>query len=370
MTIASREAKGLLLYGPAGTGKADMARALADQLSAVFINRMASELASDDGFHAVRAEAAHRPALLFVEGLDVPALAARRTTDALLREMDGLSNERVLTVISVSRPDRLDPALLRGGRFAVRVPVGLPDLEERLDALRAAASGLSLAADADLAQVARETGGLSKEQLAEIVRLSARLAAHRGAFVGLADFRDAVHRWAREQQRRPIMSGVERIATAYHEAGHALVSNLLTHAEPVSMITIMPHGLNGLAVLGITTGDGHHIVSRAVLVEKMAAALAGRAAEELATGHVRPETDDDVEIARRAALSVVERMVGGDDFAAIEREVSRLLADAAALAHRTLAREAASLDALAAALLDKETLRTADIARLLPVAFA
>lgn len=347
-----------------------MARALAEQLSAVFINRMASELAGDDGFHAVRAEAALRPAVLFVEGLDVPALAARRTVDALLREMDGLSNERVLTVVSVSRPDRLDPALLRGGRFSVRVPVGLPDLEGRLTILSSAARGLSLAADADLSQLARETGGLSAEQLVEIVRGATRLAAHRGAFVGQTDFREAIHRWAREQQRSPVMDGVERLAVAYHEAGHAVVSHLLPHAEPVRKITIVPHGLNGLAVLGLTAGDGHHILTRSCLLEKLAAALAGRAAEELAFGHARPETEEDVETARRAALSVVERMVGGDDADALSGEVARLLADASALARRTLSAQMECLDAVAASLLDKETLRGEDIARLLPVALA
>lgn len=365
-----REAKGLLLYGPAGTGKADMARALAEQLSAVFINRMASELAADQGFHEVRSEAARRPALLFIEGLDVPALAARRTVDALLREMDGLSNERVLTVVSVSRPDRLDPALLRGGRFAVRVPVGLPDLEERGLILRSAVRGLSLAADADIGQIARETGGLSAEQLAEVARGAARLAAHRGAFVGMTDFREAIHRWAREQQRKPVMDAVERLAAAYHEAGHAVVSHLLPHAEPIRKITIMPHGLNALAVIGITAGDGHHIVSRSCLVEKLAAALAGRVAEELAIGHVRPDTDEDVQIAWQTAHAVIERMLGTDNASRVDAETSRLLADAATLARSTVSENLACVDALAAALLDKETLRSEDIARLLPLALA
>jgi len=196
------------------------------------------------------------------------------------------------------------------------------------------------------------------------------MAAHRGAFVGMSDFREAIHRWAREQQRKPVMDAVERLAAAYHEAGHAVVSHLLPHAEPIRKITIMPHGLNALAVIGITAGDGHHIVSRSSLVEKLAAALAGRVAEELAVGQARPDTDEDVEIARRVAHGVVERMLGPEDAARVETEVVRLLEDASALARRTVSDNIACLDALAAALLDKETMRSEDIARLLPLAVA
>ena len=340
-----------------------MARALADQLGARFIRRQAGDLASRKAFDALRRDPGG-PAVLFIEGLDAPDHAVK-TVDALLASMEALAGDTILVIISARRPDMLDPALMREDRFAVKIPVGLPDLKERLALLKARLHGAPLAGDVDLAAVAKSTPGLAPEELGRIASDAEALATRRGAEkIAMGDFRDAIDRFSREHERVVVMGGTERFISAYHEAGHAVVSHLLPHVSPMRKVTIIPHGLNALGLFQVSAEQSHGILSRRALLEKMALALAGRVAEELAVAEARPQTEDDLESARRIARHVVMRLA--DKKRKIEQEVQSLVEEAAALAKKILCAHRHELDAVAASLLDHETLDRAEVERLLP----
>ncbi|HWT23443.1 MAG TPA: AAA family ATPase [Solirubrobacteraceae bacterium] len=390
--------KGILLHGPPGTGKTLLAKAVAGESGAQFFSQSAAafvEMFAGLGAARIRrlfAEARnHRPAIIFIDEID--AVGGERGSDQnsereqtlnqLLVEMDGFSSTGDLVVIAASNLlEKLDPALLRPGRFDRQVFVSPPDVAGREAILGVHCAGKPLADDVDLAVLARQTAGLTGADLANICNEAAICAArnHRAA-IAHADFDAAVERVMAGMQTRRALNEHERRVIAWHEAGHALCAELLPGADRAHKISIVPRG----RALGYTLNlpeEDRHLKTRQELIDHMTVLLGGRAAEELVFGAVTTGASDDL---RRVAdvsramvheyamgTSIVSRRVsaqGGevsDRTRELRDEEQQHLADEA---HRTAVRllleHRRELDDLAHALLRNEVLERADIDRIM-----
>ncbi|MFI5350767.1 MAG: AAA family ATPase [Elusimicrobiota bacterium] len=283
--------KGALLIGPPGTGKTLLARAVAQQAGVPFratkgsdfINRFVGTGASGirDVFEELKAEAKGGPAILFIDEIDSIGLQRSgddnnaeetRTLNALLAEMDGFEKDNIIVIAATNRADMLDTALLRGGRFGLKIPVGLPDVVGREAIFKVHTKQMAMTEDVDLAALAKQTPGLAGADLEEIVNdVTMKVGKRRDKKATMADFLKGVDRFTTGHERRMVMRDDEKLAVSYHEAGHALVSMLLPDADPVRKVTNIPHGLQALGFMQALPEQERMMYSREWLVDRMAA---------------------------------------------------------------------------------------------------
>jgi cell division protease FtsH len=410
--VGARIPRGVLLVGPPGTGKTLLARAVAGEAGVPFFSLSASEFVQmfvgvgasrvRDLFTQAKAAA---PSIAFIDELD--AVGRRRgagvgatndereqTLNQLLVEMDGFDDrQEVIVLAATNRPDVLDPALLRPGRFDRQILVALPDRQGREGILRIHTRQLHLAPDVDLAVLARTTTGFNGADLANLCNEAALTAArHNQSQVTMADFEEAQDKVVLGGARPPLQDPQERRVVAYHESGHTLVAWLTPAADAVHKVTVMPHG-RALGVTQQLPGEDRYNYSRSELLARLAVMLAGRTAEEIVFGDVTTGAESDLTEATRLARRMVTRWGMGDlglvafqadeehpflgyelaqghDYsevtaARIDQEVQRLLAERHAYAGRLLTDARELLDHLAQALLQAETLDQNALARIL-----
>ncbi|MHB1417061.1 MAG: ATP-dependent zinc metalloprotease FtsH, partial [Chloroflexota bacterium] len=324
--LGARLPRGVLLVGPPGTGKTLLARAVAGEAGVPFFSISASEFVEmfvgvgasrvRDLFTKAKSAA---PAIVFVDEID--AVGRQRgtglgggndereqTLNQLLVEMDGFDDQTsVIVIAATNRPDVLDPALLRPGRFDREVTVGLPDRAGREAILVIHTHPLRLGSDVSLGSLARRTPGFSGADLANLANEAALAAARRGGTDNVAerDFDEAMDKIVLGTRQASLQDEAERRLVAYHEGGHALVAMLTPGADPVSKITIIPHG----RALGITqqfSEEDRRNYSRAYLVDRLTILLGGRASEELVFGNPTTGAESDL----RQATGLARRMVG------------------------------------------------------------
>jgi cell division protease FtsH len=324
IALGARIPRGVLLVGPPGTGKTLLARAVAGEANVAFFSIAASEFVEmfvgvgasrvRDLFNKAKAAA---PAIVFIDEID--AVGRQRgaglgggndereqTLNQMLAEMDGFDqNESVIVMAATNRPDVLDPALLRPGRFDRQVTVALPDRRGRLDILKVHVRGKPLAENIDLESLAKTTIGFSGADIANVANEAALTAARGGRKkITMSDFMDAFDRIVLGTQSPPLSNEHERKVVAYHEAGHALVAALTPGADPVFKVTIVPRG-QALGVTAMQPEDDRRNYSREFLMAQMLVTLGGRAAEEVAIGEITTGASDDL----RRVTGLARRMV-------------------------------------------------------------
>jgi len=402
--------KGVLLFGPPGTGKTLLARAVAGEAGVPFFSISGSDFVEmfvgvgasrvRDLFEQAKSAA---PAIVFVDEIDAVGRhrgagvggghdEREQTLNQLLVEMDGFDQRQgVILVAATNRPDILDPALLRPGRFDRQVVVDRPDIEGRKAILAIHARSKPLADGIDLAVIARRTPGFTGADLANLMNEAALLSARRGLEkVGHSQLEEAIDRvMAGPERKSRLMSEHERKVIAYHEGGHALVSHALPNADPVHKVSIIPRGRALGYTLTLPTED-RYLVARSELIDQLAMLLGGRTAEELIFADPTTGASNDIEKATATARAMVtqygmtdalgpmrlgqhegEVFLGrdivttpdySDDVASrIDAEVRRLLDDAHDVAREILTAHREVLDALADALVERETLDTDEV---------
>jgi cell division protease FtsH len=395
--IGARVPAGILLYGPPGTGKTLLAKAVAHESGAVFFSQSAAsfvEMFVGAGSARIRRlfriARKRAPAIVFIDELD--AVGGRRGTDngsserdqtlnQLLVEMDGFSSTRDVVVIAASNLlEKLDPALLRPGRFDRHIFVSPPDVVGRERILEVHSRNKPVTENVDFALLARQTSGLTGADLANICNEAAIFAARRGSYtVEMSDFDAALERVVAGMQSRRTLSDHERQVIAYHEAGHALCGELLPSVDRVHRISIVPRG----QALGYTLNlpeEDRYLKTREELIDLMTMLLGGRTAEELVFGSITTGAGDDLKRVAGIAHAMVHDYamgteftsmhVAGDGISEATRRVSdeevRALADRASRAARTIITEhRPQLDDLAGTLLANEVIERADIDRIM-----
>lgn len=410
--IGARIPRGVLLVGPPGTGKTLMARAVAGEAGAPFFSISASEFVEmfvgvgasrvRDLFEQAKAAA---PAILFIDEMD--AVGRRRgaglgavndereqTLNQLLVEMDGFDERHeVIVLAATNRPDVLDPALLRPGRFDREVTIHRPDRQGREGIIRIHTRQLPLARDVDLSILAQTTTGLSGADLANLCNEAALVAArHDRQQVAMADFEEAMDKILLGGVRPLLLDDHDRNVVAYHEAGHALVAWLTPEADPVHKVTIIPHG-QALGVTEQLPGEDHYNYSRTYLLARLQVLLGGRTAEEIAVGDITTGAENDLVEATRLARRMVTRwgmgslgvtafqadeeqpflgyeLAQGRDYseataAQIDGDVQRLLADGHETVRGLLTKFRPQLEQLVQTLLKEETVDRGALVRVL-----
>jgi cell division protease FtsH len=323
--LGGRIPKGVLLVGPPGTGKTLLARAIAGEANVPFFSISGSDFV--EMFVGVGASRVrdlfdqgkkNAPCIIFIDEIDAVGRhrgaglggghdEREQTLNQLLVEMDGFeSNEGVILVAATNRPDVLDPALLRPGRFDRRVVVPRPDVNGRVGILQVHTKKIPLADDVDLLVIARGTPGFSGADLANVVNEAALIAARQGRkTVSMADFETAKDKVLMGVERKSlIISDEEKKNTAYHEAGHALVAAMIPYADPLHKVTIIPRGL----ALGVTMQlpeDDKHTYTKEYLESQIAVMMGGRAAEEIFMNHMTTGAGNDIEQATELARKMV-----------------------------------------------------------------
>ena len=407
--IGARIPKGVLLVGPPGTGKTLIARAVAGEAGVPFLSVTGSdfmEMFVGVGASRVRDlfQSARKMgrAIIFIDEID--SIGRKRgaglggghdereqTLNQMLAEMDGFeATEGIVMIAATNRPDVLDPALLRPGRFDRQVVVPLPEAEERLAILKVHAADKRMGPDVDLNTMAKGTPGMSGAGLANLVNEAALHAVRRGAQqIEAIDFENARDRVLMGQRRESVaMSDHEKEMTAYHEGGHALLATVLQEADPVHKVTILPTG-NALGVTQ-TLPQEQHSYSRTYIEDRLAMLMGGRMAEQLVYGVTSTGAANDLMVGTDMARKMVrewgmskrigpmawgsqEQVFLGDglmganhDYSdetarVIDEEVERILREQEERASRLLTEHRASLDQIAAALLERETITGAEV---------
>ena len=415
--IGAKIPKGVLLVGPPGTGKTLLARAVAGEAGVPFMSVTGSDFMEmfvgvgasrvRDLFQSARKQA---PAIIFVDEFD--SIGRKRgaglggghdereqTLNQMLAEMDGFeATEGIVMMAATNRPDILDPALLRPGRFDRQIVVPLPDLEERLPILKVHCKDKRIGPDVDLMVVARGTPGMSGADLANLVNEAALHAVRRsGSSVAMMDFDAARDRVLMGQRREStVLSEKEKMATAYHEGGHAVLAYILPDADPVHKVTILPTGM----ALGVTQQlpiEERHTYWREYIEDALCVMMGGRCAEELIFGTLSTGGSNDLQRATEMARKMVREFgmserVGpmawgnggevflGDDLMhtrdysdvtsrVIDEEVERILRDQESRALRLLREHQRGLAAIAQALIQRETIDGAEVSRLVDQAY-
>jgi cell division protease FtsH len=412
LKVGAKIPRGVLLYGPPGTGKTLLAKAVAGEANVPFFSISGSDFVEmfvgvgasrvRDLFEQARASA---PAIIFVDEID--AVGRQRgagigggndereqTLNQLLVEMDGFdARTNVILIAATNRPDVLDPALLRPGRFDRQIGVGAPDLLGREQILKVHAANKPLAGDVDLSSVARRTPGFTGADLANVLNEAALLTARQDEAEITAETMDeAIDRVIGGPQKKSrLMQDRERLNTAYHEAGHALVAGALNNSDPVSKVTILPRG-RALGYTMVLPLEDRYSISRNQLLDQIAYAMGGRVAEEIVFHDPTTGASNDFEKATNIARDMVikygfsaklgatsfgnsgEVFIGRDMAQAreyseataqqIDAEVRLILDAAHDEAYKALMTNRKVLDAMAKELMERETLQAEDIAKL------
>jgi cell division protease FtsH len=402
--IGARVPKGILLVGPPGTGKTLFARAVAGEAGVGFLSVTGSdfmEMFVGVGASRVRDlfQQARKmgKAIIFVDEID--SIGRKRgaglggghdereqTLNQMLAEMDGFeATEGIVIMAATNRPDILDPALLRPGRFDRQIVVPLPEYGERLAILKVHSRDKRMGTDVDLETMAKATPGMSGADLANLVNEAALYAVRRGAkFIERIDFENARDRVVMGARRESlILTGEERKATAYHEGGHAILATVLPHSDPLHKVTILPRGM----ALGVTwtLPEERHTYSREYFEDVICKAMGGRVAEKIVYGHLNSGAANDLEQATNIARRMVrewgmsdkvgpmawtsnQQVFLGEDLMTqgreysdttanmLDEEISRILTTQEQRAHDLLSKHRKGLDFVAEALLEHETI--------------
>ena len=352
--IGASMPKGILLVGPPGTGKTMLAKAVAGEANVPFFSMSGSEFVEmfvgmgaskvRDLFSQAKEKA---PCIVFIDEID--AIGQKRdgriggndereqTLNQLLTEMDGFEgNAGVIILAATNRPEVLDPALTRPGRFDRRVPVELPDLKGREAILRVHAQKIKTEQGIDYSRIARMASGASGAELANIVNEAALHAIRDGRkAAGQADFEESIEVViAGYQKKNAILTDKEKMIVAYHEIGHALVAAKQTNSAPVQKITIVPRTSGALGYTMQVEEGNHYLMSKEEIENKIATFTGGRAAEEIAVGSVTTGASNDIEQATRLARAMITQYGMSDDFGmvALETVNNQYLGGDAALA--------------------------------------
>ena len=409
--IGASMPKGILLVGPPGTGKTMLAKAVAGEANVPFFSMSGSEFVEmfvgmgaskvRDLFRQAKEKA---PCIVFIDEID--AIGKKRdnqlstndereqTLNQLLTEMDGFEgNNGVIILAATNRPESLDPALTRPGRFDRRVPVELPDLAGREAILRVHAKKIKVAPDVDLAKIARMASGASGAELANIVNEAALRAVRDGrASATQADLEESIEVViAGYQKKNSILTTREKLIVSYHEIGHALVAAKQTNSAPVQKITIIPRTSGALGYTMQVEDGNHYLMSREEIENKIATFTGGRAAEEVVFHSVTTGASNDIEQATKLARAMITRYGMSDNFdmvaletvtnqylggdaslacsaetqAEIDRQVVDLVKKQHAKAVRILQENRPKLDELAKFLYEKETITGEEVMEIL-----
>ena len=333
--IGASMPKGILLVGPPGTGKTMLAKAVAGEANVPFFSMSGSEFVEmfvgmgaskvRDLFKQAKEKA---PCIVFIDEID--AIGQKRsggqyggndereqTLNQLLTEMDGFEgNNGVIILAATNRPESLDPALTRPGRFDRRVPVELPDLKGREAILQVHAKKIKVAEDVDFNRIARMASGASGAELANIVNEAALRAVRDGRrFATQADLEESIEVViAGYQKKNAIMTDEEKKIVSYHEIGHALVAAMQTHSAPVQKITIVPRTSGALGYTMQVEEGNHYLMSKTEMENKIATLTGGRAAEEVVFHSVTTGASNDIEQATKLARAMITRYGMSDDF--------------------------------------------------------
>ena len=381
--IGASMPKGVLLVGPPGTGKTMLAKAVAGEANVPFFSMSGSEFVEmfvgmgaskvRDLFKQAKEKA---PCIVFIDEID--AIGKKRdgqiggndereqTLNQLLTEMDGFEgNTGVIILAATNRPESLDPALTRPGRFDRRVPVELPDLKGREEILKVHAKKIKVAEDVDFNKVARMASGASGAELANIVNEAALRAVRDGRkFATQADLEESIEVViAGYQKKNAIMTDHEKRIVAYHEIGHALVAAKQTNSAPVQKITIVPRTSGALGYTMQVDEGNHVLMSKEEIENKIATFTGGRAAEEVAFGSVTTGASNDIEQATKLARAMITRYGMSDDFdmVALETVTNQYLGGDASLV--CSAETQTKIDQQVVALVKREHQKALDILR-------
>ena len=405
-SIGGRIPKGVLLVGPPGTGKTLLARAVAGEAKVPFFSLSGSEFVEmfvgvgaarvRDLFRQAEAKA---PCIVFIDELDALGKARvqspigsheerEQTLNQLLAEMDGFDARKgVIIMAATNRPEVLDPALLRPGRFDRQVLVDKPDIRGREDILRIHAKNVKIAPDVELKVVAARTAGFAGADLANLVNEAALLAARRDKpAVEMKDLEEAIDRLIAGLEKKRVMSDKERRIVAYHESGHAIVATVVPGLDPVHKISIVQRGFGALGYTMQLPLEDRYLLTRTDLQNQLSVLLGGRSAEEIAFEEISTGAQNDLQRATDIARAMVTEYGMSDAMGAItyeptrrptflnmpmpqergpyaeetaqriDAEVTRIMTEAHEQARRILRERRQTLDQLAARLLEKEVI--------------
>ena len=413
--LGGRIPKGVLLVGPPGTGKTLLARAVAGEAHVPFFSLSGSEFVEmfvgvgaariRDLFQQAEAKA---PCIVFIDELDALGKVRvqspigsheerEQTLNQLLAEMDGFDSRKgVIIMGATNRPEVLDPALLRPGRFDRQVLVDKPDVKGREDILRIHVKGVKIAPDVELRVIAARTAGFAGADLANLVNEAALLAARNDKHeVGMRDFESAIDRLIAGLEKKRVMSGREREIIAYHESGHAIVATVLPNLDPVHKISIVQRGFGALGYTMQLPLEDRYLMQRRDLESQLAVLLGGRTAEEIALGEISTGAQNALQRAIDIARAMVtefgmseslgainydgnkrtrfldipvgpERGLYGEETAQkIDAEIKRILTDAHNTARKVLADHRDTLERVTRRLLEVEVMEGDELRQLL-----